>query len=800
MFIWLSRFILRNRYMLLVVVGIITIFMGWYASKIQLSYDFAKILPVTDPDYQDYMEFKQTFGQDGTVMFIGVEDKDFYKLNKFNDWWQLGEDIKKIDGIEAVVSVARLYTIKRNDSIRKFDVKPLVEKRLTAQAEVDSLKLEIESLPFYRGFVQNPETGATVMAITFDKTKINTKNRIEMTHTIRDMANAFGVKYHLEMHLSGMPYIRTAITEKVVAEMKMFLLLAVLVTAIVLFIFFRSFQVVFFSIIVVAVGVIWSLGTIALLGYKITILSGLIPPLLIVIGIPNSILMLNKYQSEFAIHGSQAKALSRMVQRIGLTTFLANVTTAIGFFVFYFTKSNLLVEFGMVAGMNVMTTWLISLILIPIVFSFLSPPDVKHLKHLQAPRINKLLVKVDHWVNRHRSYVYGSVIVIILISVYGMTKITTIGYVVDDLPKKDPVYVDMKFFEKNFKGVLPLEFAIDTKVPGNALKQNTLQKINRLQKVLLQYPELSKPLSVVEGIKFGYQAYNYNDPKFYILPGALELAEMSSYLGDMKGKGSMFKSFIDSSKQITRLSIQMADVGSERMALIMKDLRPKVDSIFPTSTYHTTITGNSLIFLKGNDYLFKNLLESILLAIVLISLIMAALFMSFRMILISIIPSIIPLIITAGLMGFFQIPLKPSTILIFSIAFGIASDQTIYFLTKFRYEIRKNPIMSISKAVTLTIRETGVSMIYTAVILYAGFFIFSASAFGGTASLGKLISVTLMLAMISNLILLPAFLMSMERRLNLKALREEPLFEIHDSEEDIDLENLEIRKPFVDET
>jgi len=173
---------------------------------------------------------------------------------------------------------------------------------------------------------------------------------------------------------------------------------------------------------------------------------------------------------------------------------------------------------------------------------------------------------------------------------------------------------------------------------------------------------------------------------------------------------------------------------------------------------------------------------------------MTALFMSFRMILISILPSLIPLVITAGLMGFFQISLKPSTILIFSIAFGIASDQTIYFLTKFRHEIKLNPVMSISKAVTLTIHETGVSMIYTAIILFAGFFIFSASAFGGTSSWGKLISVTLLMSMISNLVLLPAFLVSMERRLNAKAILQEPLFEIHDEEEDIDHDELEVQK------
>jgi predicted RND superfamily exporter protein len=379
-----------------------------------------------------------------------------------------------------------------------------------------------------------------------------------------------------------------------------------------------------------------------------------------------------------------------------------------------------------------------------------------------------------------------------------MSKISTVGYVVYDLPKKDPVYVDMRFFESNFKGVLPLEFSIDTKQEGGVFKLPTLQKINRLQKLLAQYEMFSKPLSIVEGVKFSYQAYNHLDPKYYILPGALELGEMSSFVGDMKTKEQSFKSFIDSTKRITRVSVQMADIGSEKMLELISELRPRVDSIFPDDKYNVSITGNSLIFLKGNDYLFKNLLESIVLAIILISLIMTALFMSFRMILISILPSLVPLVITAGLMGFFQISLKPSTILIFSIAFGIASDQTIYFLTKFRHEVKLNPVMSISKAVTLTIHETGVSMIYTAIILFAGFFIFSASAFGGTSSLGKLISVTLLMSMISNLVLLPAFLVSMERRLNAKAILQEPLFEIHDEEEDIDHDELEVQKKSQD--
>ena len=794
MFTWLARFILRNRTTLLIIIILITAVMGYKAFDIRLSYDFARVLPDSDPDYIAYENFKSTFGEDGGVMVMGVEDKNIFERDKFNDWWQLGNNIKKIDGIEAVVSVAHIYNVVKNEDQRKFELKPVMSHPLQSQEEVDSIRNEIKSLPFYKGFLYNEGTGATVMAITFDKQKLNTKNRLGMISVIHQEAEAFSEKYHLPIHYSGLPYIRTAISGKVVAEMKLFLLLALLVTAIILYIFFRSTLIVGVCILVVIAGVIWSLGTIALLGYKITILSGLIPPLIIVIGVPNCIFLLNKYHTEYSRNGKQGRSLARMIQSIGFTTFLANVTTAIGFFVFYFTKSRILMEFGLVAAVNVMSTYLISLFLIPIVFSYLPVPKGKHTKHLQSKQINRLLMSVEEWVHDHPKTVYSTVIILVLISLVGISRLSTVGYVVDDLPKEDPVYLDMRFFEKNFKGVLPLELAIDTKEPGEVLNITALQKINRLQKMLNQYPELSRPLSVVDAVKFCYQSYKGGEEKYYILPGSMQLAEMSAYIGDAKDKGQLLKSFVDSTRQVTRVSVQMADVGSIKMKELVDGLRPRVDSIFDPAKYSTTITGNSRIFLKGNEYLLKNLLESILLAIFLISVIMILLFMSLRMILISILPSLIPLIITAGVMGFAHIPLKPSTILIFSIAFGIASDQTIYFLTKYRQEMRNHKMISISKAVSLTISETGVSMIYTAIILFCGFFIFSVSDFGGTASLGKLISFTLLMAVCSNLVLLPTFLVGMERKLTTKAFLEEPLFQLNSEEEDIDLDELEIKK------
>lgn len=793
MFKVVARLILRNRIFLLIAVGVVTAFFLWRATEIKLSYDFARILPANDPWYKAYEKFKEQFGEDGSVMVIGVEDKNFFEKDKFNDWYALGKEIKQIDGIEAVVSEASVFSILKNEDKKIFEIKPVVQNPVASQQELDSIKNVIDDLPFYEGFIRNSETGARLMAVTFDKNKLNTKNRIEIVNTIKEKAEAFGKKNNLAVHISGMPFIRTAITGKVSSELKLFLLLALAVCSVVLFVFFRSFVIVFFSVIVVCIAVVWSLGIIEVCGYKITILSALIPPLIIVIGIPNSILLLNKYHTEFRKHGNKIKALQQMVQRIGLTTFLANVTTSIGFFVFYFTNSILLVEFGLVASLCVMATWLISLILIPVIFSFLPVPDVKHTRHLQAKRMGFLLSWIDNVVHRHTRKVYITVIVLVVLSLYGISKLSTVGYVVDDIPKNDPVYIDMKFFESHFKGILPLEFTIDTKEKNGVMDITTLQKIKNLCRKLSEYPELSKPLSIVDGIKFSYQAYNDGEKKYFILPGSVELARMNEYTGDMKSKNQMFRSFLDTAKRITRISVQMADVGSVKMNRLINEIRPRVDSVFPPDKYNVSITGNSLIFLKGNDYLAKNLLESIVLAIILISIIMFFLFVSFRMILFSILPSLIPLLITAGIMGFAGVPLKPSTILIFSIAFGLASDQTIYFLTRYRQEIRHRHV-PISKAVSITIGETGYSMIYTSIILFSGFFIFTASSFGGTAALGKLISVTLLVAMCANIILLPCFLISFERRLTTKAFLEEPLIHVYDEEEDVELDDLEIDK------
>ncbi|MCX6290177.1 MAG: efflux RND transporter permease subunit [Bacteroidetes bacterium] len=788
----IARIILRQRIPLLIALVVMTAFMAYRASFVKLSYESAKILPASDSSYSEYLAFKEKFGEDGTVMVIGFQSPDIFRLHLFNDWYTLTNDVKSTEGIQEVVSVARCFHLVRNDSLEQLEFKPLLNHQPERQGEVDALKNQVSRLPFYEGILFNKKTNVTLMAITLDQDKLNTKSRIETVRQVKEKADHFASDHHLTLHYSGLPYIRTAVSQKILSEMKLFVLLALLVTTVILFLFFRSHFAVLFSMLVVVFGVIWSFGTLDLFGYKITILTSLIAPLIIVIGIPNCILLLNKYQQEYNRHGNKIKALSRTIRRIGVTTFFANVTTAIGFLVFYFTRSEVLQEFGIIAALNVMLTYLISLVFIPIVFSFLPPPTNRHVKHLGSKRLLFILAQVDYWVHHYRWRIYGFVFVVMAVSFYGMSKITTVGYVVDDLPKKDIIYTDLKFFEENFRGVLPFEVAIDTKKAGGSLTLPVLYKINRLQKMLAGYPEFSKPVSVAEGIKFSYQGLNDNDPKYYVIPNVEEMARLSGYATGARENQHMFRSIIDSTKQFTRVSVQVADIGSIRMKKLLDEIRPRVDSIFDSRLYDVKITGNSIIFLKNNDYLLINLKESVLLAIVLIGAVMFLLFMSFRMVVISLIPSLVPLLITAAMMGFFGIPLKPSTILIFSIAFGIASDGTMYFLTKYRQELKQHG-GSISKTVSKTINETGVSMIYTAVILFSGFFIFTVSSFGGTSALGVLISITLLIAMCSNLVFLPTLLLSLEKFVITRAFLKEPLIQLYDEDEDVELSELKIK-------
>ena len=789
----LAGFILRNRIVLLGCILVVTGFMAYKAQFVTMSYKFGGILPEDDSTQVEYERFTKRFAEDGNIMVLGIKGDATHSYPVFADWYTLGNDLRKVDGVDSVFSEAHLYSIKKDPEKKKFDLVKVVSRRPESQSEVDSLQKQIRNLPFYRGLLYNDSTNATLMMLSVNRDKFNSEERVEVVKEIQERVQAFTDKTGLQVHISGLPFIRTVQTAKIKQELGMFVGLSALITAFLLLLFFKSFRVMFISLIVVVVGVIWSLGFISILGFKLTALMGLIPPLIIVIGVPNCVFLLNKYHSEYRRHGNQIKALNRVIHKIGNATFMTNATTAMGFGTFIFTQSAMLNEFGIAASINIMCVFLLSLIIIPCIFSFIPPPRKRHLKHLERPWVERAVAILLRVVKDYRPVSYFCAIVVVAVSIYGITKIQATGNIVDDLPKDDQIIKDLNFFERNFAGVMPLEILVNSLDSSRVTKDKTLRKIEELQETLESYPEISRPLAITDAVKFAKQAYYNGNPDKYTLLSGYEKSFIGPYLrGNQSDVSGIMHLFLDSSQTVTRISAQIADIGTTELDSLMENLKPQVFRIFPKDEYKVTLTGTSIVFLNGTDYLVKNLFISLAIAISVIGLLMALLFNSLRMVLISLVPNIIPLLFTAGLMGYIGIAIKPSTILVFSIAFGISVDDTIHFLSKYRQEL-KMKAWDMQTCILNAVHETGVSMIYTSVILFFGFLCFTASNFGGTVALGFLVSMTLLVAMVSNLILLPSMLMSFQKSLVTKSF-EEPLLEIINEEEDIELDDLEIRE------
>lgn len=790
----LGGFVLKFRLPLLIGLLAVTAFLAFEASRVQLSYDFVKAIPVGNPKYKEYLNFKKDFGEDGNLLVVGIRTDHFFQQDFFQDYVALSKELAALPSVENVLCIPTAVNLVKNDSTHRLVASPLVSAVPADQAGMDSLRNVILSLPFYRGLLYNPETGAYLMAIRVNQGVLNTSARVGVVGAIQAAAERFGQRHQLEVHLSGLPLIRTVVTEKISHELKIFLIVSFLLTAFILFGFFRSFSAVVISMIVVVIGVIWSLATVVLLGYKLTILTGLIPPLIVVIGIPNCVYFLNKYHSEYAEHGNKLKSLVRMVQRMGIVTLFTNLAAAIGFGVFFFTQSAILKEFGIVAGLNIMFLFGISFIFLPAVLSYLPAPRTRHTGYLESRPIRRVLLWLEDAVFKYRHWVYTSTIVITVLALIGIWRLNAVGYIVDDIPQSGRIYKDLKFFEANFHGVMPLEILIDTRHRQGISRLSTLRKLDKFSNAISLHPEFSRPLSLVEGIKFARQAYYMGDSADYDVPNQFDIAFLAPYLrmkggSDDSNFSKLLASFMDSSRQVARISVNMADVGTARLPGLIDSLEHTASAIFDTAHYRVTFTGTSIIFLEGSSYIINGLIDSIILAFLLIVLCMLYLFRSWKMLLISLIPNMIPLVVTAGVMGWIGVPLKPSTVLVFSIALGISIDVTIRFLVNFKQELHFHR-QDISSTVRSTIHNTGLSIIFTGLILFAGFLIFCFSGFGGTRALGWLTSLTLVLAMVTNLTILPALLLWMEKSILKREARGQSLWKNLDEDEDVNLEDL----------
>lgn len=786
----IARLILRRKVLLLSLVVLTTTFMAYQALDIRISYKFSRILPVDNPISIAYDDFREQFGEAGNAVVLGIANDDFWTPEGLSTWKRLSDSISSIEGIENVLSLVNAYNLKVDEGKGEFVASTVMDEVPTTQEGVDSIKCIFYNLPFYKGMLYSEDEKVELMIARIESDKLYNAEIIRIVDNIRKVSTHFEEATGIQVRVSGLPYIRMANTEKVKKEVYLFIFLTFLVTAVILGLFLKSLRAVGVSLIVVVIGVIWSFGLISSFNYEISLLSSLIPPLVIVIGVPNAIFLINKYHSEYREHGNKILALQRVIRKIGNVTMLTNTTTALGFAAFILTDSITLVQFGVVASVNIMVVFFLSIIIIPIMYTFLAPPKERHYKHLDRKWLIGMVEFLQNAVVHHRRLIYLGTVAFVSLGIYGMNMVHTTGNLTEDFGENDPLYIDLKYLESAFHGVVPMEIIIDTHEDHGVERGSFLKRVDRLQASLDSIPETSRSLSIIDFLKFSRQAFMGGNPTMYKFPSSAERNWIADYLPQDQAENPLLRSMVDSLGSKARITLQVPDLPTPQMIELEAEVQKRIAAVFDSEEYTPTITGASVVFLAGTSYLIKNLIQSLLLAIAVISIIMAFLFGSARMVIVSIVPNLIPLVMTAGIMGFFGIPLKPSTILVFSIAFGISVDDTLHFLAKYRQELKSNG-WRIGKAVLAAIHETGISMFYTSIVLFFGFTIFIASDFGGTVSLGILVSITLFFAMFANLLILPAFLMSVEKWINAKSFNENiiEVYEGFDEEEEDEEKN-----------
>lgn len=867
----IANIILRNRFLILAFHALLTVLCGYYTiTSLKIDNKYGNMLPRDTEAQKTYMSFKEMFGEDGSTLVIAIKDDSLYTKRDFRRWKELGDSILKIPGVLAVTSEAHLFHINNNIEKHIFDFRPIFYDTTYHDKSIKQIKEEARLYPLFDNILYNPKTNVSLMMVKLEEKFLLDRKKQNVVIDIEKLAESYAREFG-QPHFAGLPHMRVLIGKRVLNEMYIFIGLSVIVSSLLMYFFFRSIRVTIICNLVVLVTVVWSLGTIGMFGYNLSIIMALIPTLMIVIGIPNCIYLYNKYHQEYRTHRNKAKALHRTIKKTGVAMFLTNVTTALGFITFLFTNSEKFYEFGVISTINIMLCYIVSVCLIPIFASFSKSPPDRHLRHLDRKYAVSLLERIVKITATKRRWVYWISTVVIVVSTFGVYKIKVTGNLTGDLPDNDPILKDIKFMEKNFGGAVPFEIMINYKEQGRLFSKSkkTMQKVEEVQLMLAEDSLFAKSISIVDLLKVVNMAYHNNNENYYKIASQRDMLSLKKYFENINNSGSSsfsLKELVDTSNYVLRVRTQMKDIGSYEVGDKVELIKRKIDTImnpdkadierlykkaasgkkkyydslletYPSiynavtaelsngsdkkqlafdsdpelvkkyiskkgfdktmrtaidhEYYDVKLTGTSVVASEGTKYLVENLFSSILFAIISIALLMSILFYSVRMVVVSMIPNLIPLVMTAGIMGWFGIPLKPSTLLIFSIALGITVDNTIHFLARYRQELKAKK-WDLKECVAISIRETGLSIIYTSVILFFGFIVFVFSQFGGTQALGYLSSLTYLIALFTNMLLLPCLLLSLERRLTTKSF-EEPFFELYDEEEDIDLGLLEVR-------
>lgn len=749
-----SSWLIRNRSWLLAFLLVGTVIFSFGLSKLRVEFSFDSFFPKTDPEYQYYADYAKEFVEiQDFLIVIALQnpDGDIFQKEFLQKSDHIFSELADIQGIDSSALATRIGQVTRRGL--GYSRQPFLEFDDDKDVAKSQKRLARDSL-FARTFISKDSTWLCSFLFIQEKF-FDSSERDEISRSIDRILEASG----LESQVSGIPYIRTRYVDKLFGELLMFLTLSALLLIVCLALLYRTVWGVLAPLFVAFGAILWTLGLMGGTGEPITILSNLLIPVMFVVAMSDVIHIVTKYLSMTSEGYDQKEALQRTLEQVGVATFLTSLTTSIGFGALMVSKISPMRMFGLYASAGVMITFVVTLAALTYILPKLKPSQIaKPGKGLAASgNWTTWLSWLDRWIISNEKGIAAGGFLILLVAGWFTAHIPVNNYLLEDMDRKDPVRLAMGFFEEQFDGgIRTFELAFHAQNGHEVDDLEVLKEIKKVELFLGKNGSFSPFLSPVTVLESANYAYHFNRRSHLSLPDSqAQVDELLSAIR-LQGGQAFLDLVISDDRSRARLSSRIPDLGTEAFFSLSAKLDSFVQiNIDPNLVTHR-VTGHAALTERNLEYLRVSLLEGLFIAFVLVAVIMGLLFRSWRMLLVSLVPNFAPLLLTGGVMGLFGINLSSSTSIVFVVAFGIAVDDTIHFLTRFKLE--KARCATIDEAIRNTIIGTGKAMILTSIVLLGGFVLLLASDFGGTYNTGFFTGLTILFALFADLLLLPVLL------------------------------------------
>lgn len=735
--------------LVLTIIAILTALSVFYASRLRFDYNFDNFFPKGDPDLAYYFSYRDKFGNDNDYLLIGLDnggslfDRQF--LQKVDT---LARFMQQQPHVESVLSPT---TVKSPiiEQFGYFEI-PYLHPDEPERYTQDSI-LIYQSRELVGTLFSEDATAVSLFVQTSDD--LGKEPGDSLISAMYGEIERLGLREH---HVAGKVLAQSVFIEKMKIELAIFMSASILLVILFLWIAFRTAWGVLVPLVVVLLSVIWSLGVMGLFNKPIDVMTVLLPTIMFVVGMSDVIHIMSRYITEIGQGATKIQALRVTIREVGMATLLTSLTTSVGFLTLLTTSIVPIQEFGVYTAIGIFLAFVLAFTVLPAILLLIKRPNPRRARRtdLSWPM---LLRRVYTFVLRRPYPILYTSMGIVLISLIGISMIKVDTTLLEDLGDDDPIIKDFQYFEEKFSGVRPFELHLIAGPDKSMYDLEVLQEVDQLETYLYQTYGLNfitSPATVVRAI---HRAQNGGLPDYYTLPASQrEMKQVQRRLAAFS-KRSELRAVVTADQREGRLAGKMTDVGSVRAAELNDSLRAFIDQRINPELLQTRITGSAVMLDKNNDYVVSNMLQGLLIAFLVVALLVGLIFRSLRMVLISLVPNIIPLLMIGGIMGFLGINMTVSVSIIFTIAFGIAVDDTIHFLGKLKVELRKGK--SLPYAIKTTIISAGKAIIITSCILVAGFLTLVLSSFDATFYVGVFVSLTLVFAVVADLLLLPVLIL-----------------------------------------